>query len=274
MKFDVILANPPYGRIGNEITQGIVDNIEWEVYVNLMPANDYRRFNKSNKLYQYVDIRSMKPVIDGFADAAVTTHMALINKERSMYLGEDEFEIENYIDPQLKKYFYENLKREHYALNHCPAHMVAADFESGKANIQNTVIFGHRTVSNKHLAYGENDYYHWNVLEDIDTPYVLEHCREKLRGVMLKRMTFTGITFKTHQEKKNFANFVYSNKEFIAKLFVAVNVDAYHDLGKIFPRVDWSKQHTVKDILKDYGYTPKEIDEVMDDLKNFRGLEE
>lgn len=32
MKFDYVISNPPYGKIGNEITQGIVDNLEWELF--------------------------------------------------------------------------------------------------------------------------------------------------------------------------------------------------------------------------------------------------
>lgn len=71
VKFDLIIANPPYGKIGANITKNIIDNIEFDEYVNLLPANDYNR-NTTKDLYKYVDLDSMTPVNNGFADAAVT----------------------------------------------------------------------------------------------------------------------------------------------------------------------------------------------------------
>lgn len=31
MKFDIVIANPPYGKIGNEITKAVIDNIDYGV---------------------------------------------------------------------------------------------------------------------------------------------------------------------------------------------------------------------------------------------------
>ena len=263
MKFDIIIANPPYGRIGNEITQGIVDNLEWEVYVNLMPANDYRRFNKANKLYQFVDINSMKPVIDGFRDAAVTTHIALINKERSAYLSEDEFEIENYTDKSLKKYFYETWRRSHYAIDSakCPY------WHNGPENISNKTVFilGERDISSKRFPVNKNTVtYKWNV-EKVASP-------EDLHIATNDQLSQIICQFTTEKECKNFTDFCYSNADFMSKVFKAVNTDKMKTMGKVFPKVDWTRPQTVQSILKDYGYTKPEIDEVMDDLKNFRGM--
>jgi hypothetical protein len=61
---------------------------------------------------------------------------------------------------------------------------------------------------------------------------------------------------------------------FLSKVFTAVNVDSTINLGKIFPKVDWTKPQTVESILKDYGYTPSEIEEVVVDLANFKGMED
>ena len=40
------------------------------------------------------------------------------------------------------------------------------------------------------------------------------------------------------------------------------------------PKVDWTRSWTVEEILKDYGYTEDEIKEVMEDLKNFKGMDD
>ena len=41
-----------------------------------------------------------------------------------------------------------------------------------------------------------------------------------------------------------------------------------------FPKVDWTRSWTVEEILKEYGYTNEEIKEVMEDLKNFKGMKD
>ena len=273
MKFDIIIANPPYGRIGNEITQGIVDNIEWEIYINLMPANDYRRFNKGNKLYRFVDINSIKVVRAGFKNAAVTTMMCKVNKERSVYLSEDEFEIENYTDKSLKKYFYENRKREHYAIDNAIFYPRFEQFE--KTSIAKSIYIGCRVMGNLHLPYSlESITNRYNMNRITKEQVIAESAKsEQARGIVGK---FYIINFDSENEKTNFSNFIYSKDgfRFISKIFTALNVDGSIQLSKFMPKTEWTKPQTVQSILKDYGYTPKEIDEVMDDLKNFKGMEE
>jgi hypothetical protein len=45
-------------------------------------------------------------------------------------------------------------------------------------------------------------------------------------------------------------------------------------LYKVFPKVDWTRSWTVEEILKEYGYTQKEIEEVLNDLVNYKGMED
>ena len=274
MRFDFILMNPPYNKFGPKITRRLIEEVDFGYIVNLMPANNYRRYEKDFKLYQFVDINSIKPVIDGFRDAAVTTHIALINKERSAYLSEAEFEIENYGDKSLKKYFYENRKREHYAIDTKFTQVKCDNLR--KMNPETTFIIGHRNISNGHLPYSkEADTYKWNVKKSIDAEYMIREHAEHLYGKETGMIKYNTFTFKTAKEKKNFTDFVYSDEgfRFMTKVFLGVNVDGYIQEGKVFPKVSWTKPQTVQSILKDYGYTPKEIDEVMDDLKNFRGMD-
>jgi hypothetical protein len=61
---------------------------------------------------------------------------------------------------------------------------------------------------------------------------------------------------------------------FLSKVFAALNVDSMIPTGKFLPKVDWTRPWTVEEILADYGYTKAEIDEVMADLVNFKGMED
>lgn len=61
---------------------------------------------------------------------------------------------------------------------------------------------------------------------------------------------------------------------FMSKLFTSMNVDSYCSADKFLPKVDWTRSWTVEEILAYYGYTQKEIDEVMNDLVNFKGMED
>lgn len=273
MKYDVIIANPPYGKIGNEITKAVIDNIDYGVFVNLLPANDYRRWHKEDKLYQYVDINSMKAVQDGFKDAKVTTMMCRVNKHRALYISENEFEIENYIDPQLKKYFYENTRLERIqkypTLKNCHDSEISLT-KFKEVDADRLFLLHNRALDKNHKpAYITNTAYKWNVEKSVDKEYMIQKHTHSGRTI-----SFSSILFNTKQEKDNFAKFFYDNPEFIHKLIHAIQIDSYTQFYKVFPNTDWTKPQTVESILKDYGYTPSEIGEVVDDLANFRGMEE
>ena len=53
-----------------------------------------------------------------------------------------------------------------------------------------------------------------------------------------------------------------------------MNIDGTTSLGKCLPKVDWTKSWTVEEILKDYGYTDIEIENIMADLDNFKGMDD
>lgn len=277
-RYDIVIANPPYGKIGNEITKAVVDNIDYGVFVNLLPANDYRRFHKEDALWQFVDINSMKAVQDGFKDAAVTTMMCRVNKDRALYISEAEFEIENYTDKSLKKYFYENRKREHYAIDTNFAYLRIDRAEM--LTPETSFIIGVRDIGHGHMPYSKNNMqYKWNVEKSIDAAYLIanqgKHRSNKYDKEAVNGLTVNSIEFKTAKEKENFSNFVYSKDgfRFISKVFTAVNCDGLVKEGKVFSKVDWTRPQTVESILKDYGYTPSEIEEVVADLANFKGME-
>ena len=271
MRFDFTLLNPPYNKLGPKITRRLIEEVDFGYIVNLMPANNYRRYEKDFKLYQFVDISSMKPVIDGFADAAVTTHIALINKERSVYLSEDEFEIENYTDKSLKKYFYENRKREHYAID---AGKYPCKFEDVKDTVtpQNTFIVHSRDMNHGYIPNKQGPFsVEWNINKKYDINYIHEKYWTMGSG---RQSTYAYITFKTEKEKDNFTKFILGDGwDFMCKVLKALNVDGSVAFAKWMPKVSWERKWTVEELLREYEYTEQEIQAVTDDLKNFRGHE-
>ena len=260
--YDIIISNPPYGKIGNEITQCIVDNIDFGCFVNLLPANDYRRFHKENALWQYVDIRSMKTVQGGFSDAAVTTMMCKINKERAHYISEDEFEIENYIDPALKKYFYENRKRSHYAIDNFIYKPTFTQFDG--ITVEKSIYIGKRDVAHGHMPYSEESIAtRYNKNKITKEQVIVESAKSEQALGRIGDLYL--IVFKSEKEKDNFSNFMYSERgfDFVSKIFTAMHVDSSVPLDKVFPKVDWTRSWTPEQILKEYGYTDDEIKETL-----------
>ena len=265
MKIDGIIANPPYGAIGANIAYTIREKIDYEYFVNLLPANDYKR-NKTKDLFNYQS--EMEPVNDGFDDAAVTTHLCLVSKNKVNNMTLDAFERSQYIDPNLDKYFEENSKRAHYAIDAMPACGFTKRNISTPWDPQTTFIIGLRDMNHKHLPYKRtSDTYRWNVEETLTF--------DDLIPTVSGQLLISNCTFKTSIEKQNFVKFIYSKQgfRFISKIFVALNCDGtVHSIA--FPKVDWARPWTVEEILADYGYTEDEIKIVMADLDNFKGMDD
>ena len=270
IKFDLIIANPPYGKIGANITKTIIDNIDYDEYVNLLPANDYIR-NDSKDLYRYVDLDSMTAINKGFSDAAVTTHAARITKKPHRYLSWEEFQIENFIDDSLTKYFYENHNRSHYAIDAGRRPQFSSLTVEDNTN---TILLGIRDMNHGHLSYSKTcDTYLWNALKQVDFTKLKSNIGKT--GSANTQASHYFITFATTVEKDNFATFMYSDMgfKFLSKVFVAMNVDSMMATKVFLPKVDWTRSWTVEEILADYGYTQKEIDDVIADLVNFKSME-
>ena len=268
MKIDGIIANPPYGAIGANIAYTIREKVDYECFVNLLPANDYKR-NKTKDLFNYQS--EMEPVNDGFDDAAVTTHLCLVSKNKANNMTLDAFERSQYIDPSLDKYFEENSKRTHYAIDNSCGWIT----ETASPNISYTILFDHRCVPHKHFAYSKKTAeYHWNILKDITMVDMLNSAGKQ--ALLERKLNKDCITFSSALEKNNFAMFMYSDNgfRFYAKILSALNKDSTEVLSKWVPKVDWTRSWTVEEILKDYGYTESEIKEVMEDLKNFKGMDD
>jgi hypothetical protein len=262
---DLIISNPAYGKIGADITYKIKDQVTYREFINLLPANDYKR-NSDKNLFNFQS--DMIPVPAGFEDAAVTTHLARIHKNKANDVTLDEFERSQYIDRSLDKYFEENSKRVMTTLFDTSILSAAKNYD-----VNTTFIIGWRDPVNKHMPYKKDvTTYLWNVEELIDFNYVIEHHLNKANN----SVPFGGLIFRTTIEKKNYSNFVYSKGgfKFMAKLFTAVQSDMLKTMSTYFIKVDWTRSWTVEEILRDYGYTEEEIIEVMNDLSRFKGMDD
>ena len=265
IKFDLIIANPPYGSIGANITKNIIDNIDFGEYVNLLPANDYKR-NTEKNLFQYA--REMESINDGFKDAMVTTHLCKIVRDAND-ITLDEFEIMNYTDPSLTKYFTANRARKDFKAIYKPTFK-----EFDQLAIEETIYIPKRLVKNQHFAYDMAVLPNLYNLNKIDKQYVIDNSAKSEQS--LGNVGDFYLIVVTKQEKDNFVNFIYSKNgfKFMSKVLTAVNADSAVSVNKYLPKVDWVKSWTVEEILEDYGYTELEIKDIMKDLDNFRGMDD
>ncbi len=269
-KFDGIIANPPYGKVGANITKTIIDKVDFDQYINLLPANDYKR-NTDKDLFNFQS--NMETIKNGFADATVTTHLANIHKTKVNNMTVDEFERSNYIDRSLDKYFEENSTRDHYAINNYLRPYL--HFDLSIYDNKTCFCYGRREIGSGHLPYSKNVLqYKWNKLETVTMQDLIDAKAFQDVGHGRYYCTYLFIKFGTPTEKQNFVDFVYSINgfRFISKLFTALNTDGDYK-AIYFPKVDWTRTWTVEELLADYGYTEGEIAKVMADLENFKDME-
>ncbi|MDY2736864.1 hypothetical protein [Intestinibacter sp.] len=274
MKTDLLISNPAYGAIGANITDTLRQKINYKEFINLLPANDYKR-NKTKDLFKYQS--DMMPISNGFTDAVVTTHVARIHKGTvddpapNINMTLDEFERSNYTDKSLDKYFKENSIRQHYAIDSSTSHAPKdKDFDFTKS-----IFVAHRTVAARHFTY-KKDCAAYQLNFNLMT-YAEAADKYGLKNDKSKRLFDAGLcTFNTELEKKHIVKFIYSEEgvKFLAKVFTATATDSWLDINKWLPKVDWTRSWTVEEILKDYGYTEDEIKTVMADLDNFKGMDD
>lgn len=264
IKFDGIIANPPYGKIGANITKKIIDTVDFNEYINLLPANDYKRVDD---LWNYQS--NIEPIKDGFADAGVTTHVANIHKNRINSLSKEHFDISTYDNDNLTKFFSQNINRTHYAIDAVPFTGLTIK-NAGYWNVDNTFILHNRDQNHASMGYKKSFTWKWNVEKSVNFDDLISRKETNADNVQL---TFCNIIFNTAVERNNFTEFMYHNHNFIRMIWTAMKVDmGIRPVG--FPKVDWTRSWTVEEILKDYGYTEDEIKTVMEDLKNFKGMDD
>jgi hypothetical protein len=260
---DLIISNPAYGKIGADITYKIKDQVTYREFINLLPANDYKR-NSDKNLFNFQS--DMVPVPAGFEDADVTTHLARIHKTKVNDMTLDEFEVTQYTDTSLIKYFTQNISRPNKFF---------ADYDSTGSRLetwQTDTVFVNstRTTSDGHFARTKTSpEYRWNILNEYsDLKSKGYDALENKQG--RHKTSFVGVFLSSPQVKQNVASFIYSSLgyRFMEKVLSAMAKDSWAAYTYWMPKVDWTRTWTVEEILADYGYTETEIAEVITDLNS------
>lgn len=250
----MVIANPPYS-IAGPITKAVLDILKPDEYVSLMPASDY----KKGKLYNH--IKTIESVPAGmFEDACVAPSLATLSSEKVNDLTNDEFEVMCY-NPKYKKFYEENIKREMFSYDN----MVGfASTEEGcreslkYLNNKRDFMLPLRTVlDGPHKTEASQDY-KWNVEKNTSYKDIYIY----LDTGMKKWHTTVGfIHFNNETEFNNFSDYWYRGN-LSNKLIKGLNKTGGSWKNAI-PRIDWNRPWTDEEILKEYGYDDKEIEEIL-----------
>lgn len=268
MKFDVIIANPPYGKIGAEISDKIISDMDFKEYVQLLPVKDICR---SNELIKHVE--SAQVIKNGaFEDASVTSALSVVRKERVCDFTPQEFLVRYQTDSNspLYRYIVANFLKEcrwMQRTNVNPADM--SELYNGVAPIDCGFLVSHRESSNGHLPYSKcSPQYRWNVAHDITPEDV---CKIWKTSGKDRRTWGILLLLDSKEERDNLSRFCYSRDgfRFISMQFDAMRSD-FAQYWNVFPKVDWKREWTVEEILRQYDYSDGEIEEVMKRLDDYK----
>ena len=266
---DIILSNPPY-KMGNEITRAIVDNVDFDVFINLMPCSCY----KAKNLFK--DVNYIEPAEDDFVDATVgkSITIAVLEKGAARYDNFDELE-NCKRDPQFQEYYTLNAKATLKTTYKC-----SSDFMDG--NDEET----YNKAKSKLLEYWENhdkkfcitwravqNGTHsvenakafdvlWNIKKEINWDELPICCNVKNK---ITSITVDFITFNTAEECTNFTKFFYAGGKsgLMNKLVKGLNKTS-GSIDTAIPNINWSKS--------DRDYEHATLEDVMNWLREDNNL--
>ena len=258
--FDLIIANPPYGKIGANITKKIIDTIDFDEYVNIMPLIDYTKCTDGD-LWHHVQVNTVMQTSGAFKDAAICPIICLLGKSSATNIyTEEQFKIACAKKSWVKKYYLANLARTKISFDERQYSM--------QENLNDVLILPLRVTSGNHSGKASIGY----------TTKSTFYCVNSNQIALATKQTIIACGMKfAPQMKTNFIKFINADisQAFIDVLLRSLNRDTMHSTehNMWFPKVDWAREWTVEEILADYGYTEKEIKEVMCDLANFKGMD-
>jgi 23S rRNA A1618 N6-methylase RlmF len=233
-QFDLIIANPPYNK-GNAIINACVTKAKESIV--LMPFSCY----KAGNLYKHIlslDLADPK----AFKDATITTNLCvcnLIDKEIDQTF--EELELETF-DPLFRKYYKENFRRKE--------------------------PWQWKTVTDRALLEKlcrENKTFFLTVRSILDGVHKKELSQDIQANLHKSIITdcLDAITFRTTLEKVNIQKWWYSSK-IASGLCWSTHKQGGMGTRPIFlPRVDWAREWTDEQILKEYSYTADELLQIM-----------
>lgn len=240
---DIILSNPPY-KMGNEITRAIVDNVDFDVFINLMPCHCY----KAKNLFK--DVNYIEPAAEGFDDAVVgdSLTIAILEKDAARYSNFNELENDKR-DSQFQEYYMLNMSCPKKYPNQLRPKVTDGD----TLNNDTTFVVGKR-VCKDGVHRTQNTYdYKFNILKTIN------HTALPIDG---DAFGIWIMQFVTKSEKDNFMRFWYKNP-LMNNLIKGLNKTGGSPDTAI-PRINWSKS--------DRDYEHATLEDVMNWLREDNNL--
>lgn len=302
MKFNLIISNPPY-QVGNEITRNIIENIDFDEFINLMPLSKY----KKDKLYRYVSSKEKSTVwfAKDFQPESgdliwTSPEICLLSKKPLITCKTfEDFEHKFIYRKELSKYWEEQSRREKTYVDHI---CICGQRKWSEINSKTSFITGIYTPCNLVNSI-------LNVKKEFDSGYTLDQYFQndcwastgktvKNQGDPRKQYVWNFLkpekalnevyvpvntasngknigeiitTFKTEKEKDNFVKWWYSaelngnnpRSGLSSILLWGMNKSTSCPFSFIIPRVDWNRSWTDTEILADYGYSPEEIKDIL-----------
>lgn len=288
-KFDIVIANPPYS-CGNEIIDSIIKNIDFNIFINLMPLSKY----KSNNLYNYIieripGVNCYDKEQNSFENAATSPDICILSKNKLHNWGYKDFELFFQYDYKLKKFWEENSRRPlsylegtyMYPLDKIDSVKASNSFAVGIYAPHNKVhpLLNLKTKFNNKNAITEflnnNDK---KISRDCSEEYIWNFIKPDCNFTQCfstpastTSVSQTIIIFKTELEKDNFVKWWYSaelngrdpKSGLTSILLAGLNKPTSCPFNAAIPNVDWTREWTDKGILKDYGYSDEEIERIL-----------
>lgn len=240
---DIILSNPPY-KMGNEITRAIVDNVDFDVFINLMPCRCY----KAKNLFK--DVNYIEPAAEGFDDAVVGASLtiAILEKDAARYSNFNELENDKR-DSQFQEYYMLNMSCPKKYPNQLRPKVTDGD----TLNNDITFVVGKR-VCKDGVHRTQNTYdYKFNILKTIN------HTALPIDG---DAFDIWIMQFVTKSEKDNFMRFWYKNP-LMNNLIKGLNKTGGSPDTAI-PRINWS--------ISNRDYEHATLEDVMNWLREDNNL--
>ncbi len=275
-KFDLIIANPPYSS-GAIIMQKVLDEIDFDQCMCIMPTSEFNKkmSNSEDFLFNYekrIHIFSKKESAEIFYGAGCPPlEIGALCKIKQN--NHSQLEVLCSKDNFLLGWYYENISRIlPYSVHGTMLRRArfgikerASAFYEKSLDIltddffQRSIVFGVYFVNNGvHKDDGNAIDNFWN--------YKLNSIKEfKDKVIELNaHPDLHCIEFKSHTEKVNCNKWMREGNLYsilLKKLDSGGSIELIRDI--IIPHVDWSKEWSDEEILKEYGYTQDEIETIL-----------
>lgn len=275
-KYDLIIANPPYS-CGAGIMEKVLDSISFDECLCIMPTSEFNKklSNSADFLFNYekrIKIFSKKESADLFYGAGCPP-LEIGSLYKTKQNNHTQLELLCSKDAFLLRWYKENtsriatysvhgtmLRRSRFGIKE----RASAFYEKSLDIIsddffQRSIVFGVYFVNNGvHKDEGDAIDNYWNYklssIKDFQNKVVELNAHPDLHS----------IEFNTHEEKVNCNKWMRAGNLYsylLQKVDSGGSIELIREV--IIPHVDWTRAWTDEEILKEYGYSDCEIDEIL-----------